>query len=84
MDRDDHVDGVNALWVLRVVGELLPGISRPGCTPIGRELIHSLLQRDVECSARVEGLDALDVLRFVSSLPVSQAEGCPTIGVPSP
>ncbi len=35
---------------------------------------------DVNCSAAVDAVDALNTLRFAAGLPVTKPDGCPQIG----
>ncbi len=81
---DGAVTSVDALQVLRHVAGLQVN-QNPGCPQIGGALAAALaaaeggLFGDVDCDGAVNSVDALKILRYVASLPVSQPQGCSPI-----
>ncbi len=86
VDCNGSVTSVDALMVLRHLVDL-PVSQEPGCPEIGGALAAALevvadgVFGDVDCDAAVNAVDALKILRYVVSLPVSQPQGCSPIGI---
>ena len=85
VDCDGVVSSTDALDILRYRADLGIG-QQPGCPAIGGSQPAGVgaetlsVFGDVDCSGGVDGMDALDVLRYVGRLPVTLPEGCPDIG----
>lgn len=88
-EEDPDVDAVDALIGLQFVAAL-PYNQQPDCVPIGNNLAPAVLPAgqppdhfgDIDCDLDVDAVDALQILRFVAGLSVSQDEPCTDIGDP--